>query len=166
MEEGVPCHDATDRGRGVVGPAHGADVAQGSAPDLRQGNGSVLGALVSVFVGSGKALPAPQQALHGRLKRLGRWLDDPHLDELARRRLQGGRVRWLLLAYQWVVQLSEQPKERPLLPILLDTIYFQPFAVLLARAPSGSRGLAIALRVPTWRYQRTSLEAYLPPETS
>jgi len=30
-----------------------------------------------------RALPAPQHSLHGRLKRLGRWLDNPHLDELA-----------------------------------------------------------------------------------
>jgi hypothetical protein len=81
-----------------------------------------------------RALPAPQHSLHGRLKRLGRWLANPHLDELARRRPKGGRVRWVRLTYEWVVRLPEQPRERPLLPILLDTVYFHPFAVLLGPA--------------------------------
>jgi hypothetical protein len=103
-----------------------------------------------------RALPAPQQPLHGRLKRLGRWLDNPHLDELAL------SVRWLILSYQWVVQLPRQPRERPLLPILLDTVYFQPFAVLLATVPCGSRGLPIALTT----YHRKTLEAWFPPEAT
>jgi hypothetical protein len=30
-----------------------------------------------------RALPRPTQPLHGRLKRLGRFLDNPRLDELA-----------------------------------------------------------------------------------
>lgn len=101
-----------------------------------------------------RALPAPGQPLHGRLKRLGRWLDNPRLDELAL------SVRWLILSYQWVVHLPEQPRERPLLPILLDTVYFPPFAALLASIPCGSRGLPIALTT----YHRTTLEACFPPE--
>lgn len=109
-----------------------------------------------------RAMTAPAQPLHGRLKRLGRWLENPHLDELARRRPQGGRVRWLRLTYEWVVQLPEQPRERPLLPILLDTVYFQPFAVLLATVPCGSRGLPIALTT----YHRKTLEACFPPEAT
>ena len=103
-----------------------------------------------------RALPAPQQSVHGRLKRLGRWLDNPHLDELAL------SVRWLLLSYRWVAPLPEQPRERPLLPILLDTVYFQPFAVLLATVPCGSRGLPVALTT----YHRQTLEACFPPEAT
>ncbi len=30
-----------------------------------------------------RALPAPEQPVHGRLKRMGRWLDNRHLDELS-----------------------------------------------------------------------------------
>lgn len=44
---------------------------------------------------------APEQSLHGRLKRLGRWLDNPHLDEWAL------LVRWVCLSYEWVVRLLE-----------------------------------------------------------
>lgn len=103
-----------------------------------------------------RALPAPAQPLHGRLKRLGRWLDNPHLDELAL------SVRWVRLSYEWVVQLPGQPRERPLLPVLVDTVYFQPFAVLLASVPCGSRGLPIAVTT----YHRTTLAAYFPPEAT
>ncbi|HEY8743575.1 MAG TPA: transposase, partial [Chloroflexota bacterium] len=103
-----------------------------------------------------RALSAPEQSLHGRLKRLGRWLDNRHLDELAL------SVRWVRLTYEWVVRLPEQPSGRPLLPILLDTVYFQPFAVLLATVPCGSRGLPIALTT----YHRKTLEACFPPEAT
>lgn len=86
----------------------------------------------------------------------GRWLDHPHLDEWAL------SVRWLILRYRWVAQLPDQPQERPLLPILLDTVYVQPFAVLLATVPCGSRGLPIAVTT----YQRQTLEACFPPEAT
>jgi hypothetical protein len=54
-------------------------------------------------------------------------------------------VRWLSLSYRWVAQLPDQPKERLLLPVLLDTVYFHLFAILLATVPCGSRRRPIAL---------------------
>lgn len=103
-----------------------------------------------------RAMPAPAQPLHGRLKRLGRFLANPHLDELAL------SVRWLRLSYELVSAPPVPVGERPLLPILLDTVYFEPFALLLASVPGGSRGLPITLAT----YHRRTLEACFPPEAT
>jgi hypothetical protein len=101
-------------------------------------------------------MPAPDQALHGRLKRLTRWLDNPRLDEVAL------WVRWLRLTYRFGTDLPLHPDTPPRLPILLDTTYFEPFAVLLATVPCGSRGLPIAFTT----YHRTALTACLPPRST
>ena len=42
-----------------------------------------------------RAMPRPDQPLHGRLKRLDRFLDNPRLDEAAL------SIRWLRLAYRF-----------------------------------------------------------------
>ena len=53
-----------------------------------------------------------------------------------------------------------QPQgERPLLPLLLDTTYFPPFAALVVSSPCGSRGLPLALTT----YHAQHLQACLPP---
>ena len=103
-----------------------------------------------------RALPAPTQSLHGRLKRLMRWLDNPRLDELALTQ------RWLPLSYRFGTDPPEQSTDQPLLPILLDTTYFHPAAALIAAVPCGSRGLPIALTT----YHRKTLHACFPPETT
>ncbi len=101
-----------------------------------------------------RAWPRADQPLHGRVKRLTRWLSNPRLDELAL------SLRWLKLSYHFGAELPPLANERrPLLPVLLDTTYFEPFACLLATVPCGSRGLPIALTT----YHRTTLEACLPP---
>ena len=86
-----------------------------------------------------RALPSADQPLHGRLKRLMRFLDNPNLDECAL------FIRWLKLTYRFGDDLPNQTGGRPMLPLLLDTTYFDPFAVLLATVPCGSRGLPVAL---------------------
>lgn len=104
-----------------------------------------------------RAFPQPNQPLHGRLKRLTRWLDNPRLDELAL------AVRWLKLSYHFCAEALPTPADgRPLLPVLIDTTYFEPFALLLATVPCGSRGLPIALTT----YHRTTLEACFPPRAT
>jgi hypothetical protein len=101
-----------------------------------------------------RAYPEPHQPLHGRLKRLTRFLDNPRLDELAL------SVRWLTLAYRLGVQLpSVDPAAQLLVPILLDTTYFEPYAALIAAVPCGSRALPLALTT----YHRRTLEACFPP---
>jgi hypothetical protein len=102
-----------------------------------------------------RAWPDPDQPLHGRLKRLDRFLDNPRLDETAL------FVRWLKLAYHFGATLPQAPGERPLVPLLLDTVYFDPFALLVCTVPCGSRGLPIALTT----YHRADLVACLPPRT-
>lgn len=100
--------------------------------------------------------PRPDQPLHGRLKRLLRFLDNPRLDELAL------SVRWLRLSYRFASEPPADPPERPLLPILLDTTYFDPFAALIASVPCGSRALPIALTT----YHRRHLTACFPPRAT
>jgi hypothetical protein len=100
-----------------------------------------------------RAYPQPAQPLHGRLKHLTRFLDNPRLDEVAL------FVRWLQLAYG----LEDHPQNMDCkcqwLPILLDTVYFDPFALLVATVPCGSRGLPVGLTT----YHRQELEACFPP---
>lgn len=98
--------------------------------------------------------------LHGRLKRIGRFLSNPRLDEVAL------WVRLIRLAYHFGTDAVEpvrsgagQDLERPLLPLLLDTTYFEPYAALIASVPCGSRGLPIALTT----YHRYTLQACFPP---
>lgn len=101
-----------------------------------------------------RAMPSPSQPLHGRLKRLMRFLDNPRLDEAAL------FVRWLKLLYHFGDDVPKQNAGRPMLPVLLDTTYFEPFAALLATVPCGSRGLPVALTT----YHRSQLRACFPPE--
>lgn len=105
-----------------------------------------------------RAMPAPDQALHGRLKRLLRFLDNPRVDECALYQ------RWLALTYRFGLgdALGPAPDGRPWLPILLDTTYFEPFAALVAAVPCGSRALPVALTT----YHRHTLEACFPPEAT
>ena len=100
-----------------------------------------------------RAWPEAAQPLHGRLKRLTRLLANPRLDELA------FAQRWLKLSYHFSADAPRHADGRPLLPVLVDTTYFEPFACLLASVPCGSRGLPIALTT----YHRTTLEACFPP---
>src|SRR5512134_2293137 len=72
------------------------------------------------------------QSLHGRLKRLSRFLANPRLDE------PEIFLRWYRLALHFGSELPEAPA---LLPILLDTTYFEPFAALMASVPCGGRAL-------------------------
>lgn len=100
--------------------------------------------------------PALDRPLHGRLKRLTRFLDNPRLDEGALFFL------WLVLSYRFGSDPPFQTADHPFLPILLDTTYFDPFALLLASVPCGSRGLPVALTT----YHRTRLEACFPPKAT
>jgi hypothetical protein len=100
-----------------------------------------------------RAWPDAAQPLHGRLKRLTRLLANPRLDELAL------AVRWLKLSYHFSADAPRLADGRAVLPVLVDTTYFEPFACLLASVPCGSRGLPIALTT----YHRTTLEACFPP---
>lgn len=99
-----------------------------------------------------RAWPASSQPLHGRLKRLLRFLANPRLDELALVR------RWLQVSYRFGEALPGEAA-RTVLPILLDTTYFEPFAALIAAVPCGGRALPVALAT----YHRTRLEACFPP---
>lgn len=100
-----------------------------------------------------RAWPRPDQPLHGRPRRLGPFLDNPRLDEAAL------YVRWLKLAYRFGDDLSCRDGERPILPLLLDTTYLEPFGLLLVSVPCGSRGLPVALTT----YHRRQLAACFPP---
>ena len=91
-----------------------------------------------------------QQSLHGRLKRLNRFLSNPRLDEPAL------FYRWYRLAVHFS---SAVPADPHLLPILLDTTYFEPFAALIASVPCGGRALPIVLTT----YHRRQLRACFPP---
>lgn len=101
-------------------------------------------------------LNSPQQSLHGRLKRLERFLSNPHLDEAALVR------SWYLLSCRFGSELPCLSKGEALLPLLLDTTYFEPFAALVVSVPCGGRGLPLALCT----YHRTTLAACLPPAQS
>ncbi len=100
-----------------------------------------------------RTMPASGQPLHGRLKRLERFLHNPRLDEAAL------FVRWLRLAYRLGDDPPREETDRPLVPLLLDTVYFEPFALLVATIPCGSRGLPVALTT----YHRQTLQACFPP---
>ena len=100
-----------------------------------------------------RALPGADQPLHGRLKRLTRWLDNPRLDELAL------AVRFLKLSSRFGADVPDQPATRPLLPLLVDTTYFEPFAALIASVPCGGRALPVAFTT----YHRRTLHACFPP---
>lgn len=97
-----------------------------------------------------RALPGPTQPLHGRLKRLMRFLDNPRLREAELFQ------RWLKLSYRFGDDVPDQPAARPLLPLLVDTTYFEPFAALVAAVPCGSRALPVALTT----YHRADLVAW------
>lgn len=103
-----------------------------------------------------RGMPSPRQPLHGRLKRLTRFLDNPRLDEAAL------PIRWLKLAYRFGDDAPHQDTKPLLLPLLFDTTYFEPFATLIASVPCGSRGLPVALTT----YHRTDLRACFPPENT
>lgn len=103
-----------------------------------------------------RELPRPDQPLHGRLKRIDRFLDNPRLDEAAL------FLRWFKLSYRFGEELPQAQSERPILPMLLDTVYFEPFAMLVSTVPCGSRGLPIALTT----YHRYDLTACFPPVTT
>src|SRR5512135_3384787 len=90
------------------------------------------------------------QSLHGRLKRLNRFLDNPRLDE------PEIFYRWYRLAVRFSADVPHAPD---LLPILLDTTYFEPFAALIASIPCGGRGLPIVFTT----YHRRKLQACFPP---
>lgn len=96
------------------------------------------------------------QSLHGRLKRLERFLSNPRLDEAAL------FVRWYHLTLRFGADPAASADEPPLLPLLLDTTYFEPFAALIVSVPCGARGLPIALTT----YQRYTLAACFPPSTT
>ncbi|MGI5835147.1 MAG: hypothetical protein ACOX87_01480 [Chloroflexota bacterium] len=66
------------------------------------------------------SMPKSDQPLHGRLKRLMRFLENPRLDEAAL------FVRWLKLSYRFGDDAPQLDDERPILPLLLDTTYFDP----------------------------------------
>jgi hypothetical protein len=97
-----------------------------------------------------------EQSLHGRLKRTERFLSNPRLDEVAI------LVRWFHLTLRFGGDPGAWVGESPILPMLLDTTYFEPFAALIVSVPCGSRGLPIALTT----YQRYTLEACFPPSTT
>jgi hypothetical protein len=103
-----------------------------------------------------REMPRSNQPLHGRLKRIGRFLDNPRLDEAAL------FVRWLKLSYRFGEDLPQAEDQCPIVPLLLDTVYFEPFAVLVSTVPCGSRGLPVALTT----YHRTELKACFPPATT
>lgn len=91
--------------------------------------------------------------LHGRLKRLARFLDNPHLDEAAI------FVRWFQLTCRFGADVPPELAGAPIVPLLLDTTYFEPFAALLVSVPCGSRALPIAFTT----YHRRTLAACFPP---
>lgn len=103
-----------------------------------------------------REMPSADQPLHGRLKRLDRFLDNSRLDEAAL------FVRWLKLSYRFGEDLPQAEGQRPILPLLLDTVYFEPFAMLVTTVPSGSRGLPVTLTT----YHRRDLIACFPPVTT
>ncbi len=103
-----------------------------------------------------RAMPRPTQKLHGRHKRVDRFLDNPRLDEAAL------YLNWLRLAYRFGDDLPPASDGRQILPLLLDTVYFEPFALLVVTVPCGSRGLPVALTT----YHRYELKACFPPKAT
>jgi len=103
-----------------------------------------------------RAMPQSTQKLHGRLKRIDRFLDNPRLDEPAL------YLRWLRLSYRFGDELPPASNGQQLLPLLLDTVYFEPFALLVVTVPCGSRGLPVALTT----YHRYELKACFPPKAT
>jgi hypothetical protein len=105
---------------------------------------------------AGAGVPGAERPLHGRLKRLGRFLGNPRLDELA------PAARFAKLAYRPGEEPPGQPGRMPLLPVLADTTYFHPFAALVASVPCGRRALPLAWAT----YHRRTLGACRPPRAS
>jgi len=108
-----------------------------------------------------RSLPAGPHAsasnpLHGRLKRLDRFLGNSHLDEAAL------FVRWFQLSCHFGTDVPSALADRPIVPLLVDTTYFEPFAALLVSVPCGSRALPIAF---TTYHRRTLAACFPPPET-
>jgi len=91
-------------------------------------------------------------SLHARLKRLDRFLSNDRLDEAAI------SSRWLTLSLRLGADVPQPEGEKCLLPVMLDTTYFEPFAALLVSVPCGSRALPIAFTT----YHRRTLEACFP----
>ena len=91
-------------------------------------------------------------SLHGRLKRLSRFLGNPRLDE------EGLWRRCSLLSCRFGEDWPSSESGEGILPLLMDTTYFEPFAALTIGVPCGSRGLTIALST----YHRHSLLAATP----
>jgi hypothetical protein len=81
------------------------------------------------------------QPLHGRLKRLNRFLSNSRLDEPEL------FYRWHRLAVHFS---TDVPTDTQLLPVLLDTTCFEPLAALIASVPCGGRALPIVFTT----YQR------------
>jgi hypothetical protein len=102
-----------------------------------------------------RGCPQPGQSVHGRLKRIGRFLDNPHLDEITL------FLHWFKLSFHLGATLPQSPKESAIVPLLLDTVYFDPFAMLVCTVPCGSRGLPVALTT----YHREELVACFPPHS-
>ena len=94
-----------------------------------------------------------EQSLHGRLKRMEHFLSNPRLDEAAI------FVRWFHLTLRFGADPGACSGESPILPLLLHTTSYEPFAALIASVPCGSRGLPITLTT----YRRYTLEACFPP---
>ena len=98
----------------------------------------------------------PERPLHGRQKRVDRFLSNRRLDEAIL------FSRWLTLSLRLGGDLPQAPDTPPLLPLLLDTTYFEPFAALFVSVPCGGRGLPIAYTT----YHRRTLEACFPPDAT
>ena len=94
----------------------------------------------------------PTRPLHGRQKRVDRFLSNPRLDE--------GIIfsHWLKLSLRFGADLPQASDVPPLLTLLLDTTYFEPFAALIVSVPCGGRGLPVAFTT----YHRRTLEACFP----
>ncbi len=94
-------------------------------------------------------------SMHARLKRIDRFLSNSQLDEAAI------FSRWLTLSLRLGEELPHADGGRVLLPLMLDTTYFEPFAALLLSVPCGSRALPIAFTT----YHRRTLKACFPPSS-
>lgn len=91
-------------------------------------------------------------SLHSRFKRLDRFLSNDRLDE------GGIFARCFYLTCRFGSDPPQSVEDPPILPLLLDTTYYEPFAALIASVPCGGRGLPIALTT----YHRYRLEACFP----
>ena len=107
-----------------------ANYIQNLAPTWRktqhEGIAHLLGALLErptlCETDLARVWPEPDQPLHGRLKRLTRLLATPRRHELPL------AFHWLKLSYQFSADAPMLADGRSLLPALVDTIDFEPFA--------------------------------------